>query len=89
MWKVRKEKAPGSFLKFHTGTTNLTKSNSFNYSAQGDTFNVNGTDDGNGETFNETFKAPVTETDEYIIFTGHDGRFYKTYALAEAALNNR
>jgi len=29
MWKVRKEKAPGSFLKFHTGTTNLTKSNSF------------------------------------------------------------
>jgi len=60
---------------------------SFNYSVQGDTLSISGTN-GDGETFNETFKAPVTETNDYISFSGRDGRFYKTYALAEAALNN-
>ena len=65
-----------------------TQSHTLNYSIQGDTFNINGTSGGDGETVSETFKAPVTETNDYISFSGRDGRFYKTYAAAEAALES-
>ena len=63
-----------------------TKSASFNYSVQGDTLSINGTN-GDGETFNKTLKAPVTETNDYISFF-NGGRFYKTYAVAEVALES-
>ncbi len=58
------------------------------YSIANDTLNISGTS-ADGQAFNNNFKAPVTETNDYISFSGFDGRFYKTYTAAQAALNNQ
>ena len=62
-----------------------TKTSTVNYSINNNSLNINGVNE-NGESFNKTLSGEVTQTDTYIQFANHDGRFFKTYAAAEAAL---
>ncbi len=64
-----------------------TKTQTFSYSVTNDTLNISGTG-ADGKSFNENFNAPVSETNDYITFSGHDGKFYRTYTAAQAALAN-
>lgn len=57
------------------------------YSVTENTLTLSGTSP-NGY-LNLTFNAPVTETETYILFSNHDGRFYKSYTAAQAALDSR